>query len=56
MRDRDENLNILDQERTKLEMKKCQKFINSIYYSCLLMMGDSWKIALKGTYFALLIY
>ena len=30
LRDREENLNILDQRKTKLEMNKCLKFINSI--------------------------
>ena len=56
LRDRAENLNILDQGKTKLEMNKCPKFINSTMYSCLLMFGDSWKMALKGSHFALLIY
>ena len=30
LRDREENLNILDRGKTKLEMNKCPKFINSI--------------------------
>ena len=60
LRDRDEKLNILDRGKTKLEMNKCPKFINSIKFvltkKCLLMIGDSWKMALKGIHFALLIY
>ena len=30
LRDREENLNILDWGKTELEMKKCLKFINLI--------------------------
>ena len=60
LRDRDKNLNILDWVKTKLEMNKCPKFINSIKFiltkKCLLMFGDSWKMALKGMHFALLLH
>ena len=41
LRDREENLNILDEEKTKLEIKKCPKFINSIMFVLIINVYQS---------------